>query len=95
MDPRVKTSKSGLEQQLSLSLRLADMMSEAYEALSNAGTSPTSPGLNNSLQRLNRELTRVFEVIQGSDNAPTTQAVAATHELERQWKQVKAQLPVR
>ncbi len=94
MDPRVKTPIAGLTEQLSLSLRLSEMMSETSNALSKAGRS-ASPEAKSSLENLNRDLSRVFEVIQGSDNAPTTQAVAAVGELERQWKQMQPQLPAR
>ncbi len=76
MDPRVKTPAAGLEQQLSLSLRLANLMDQDYDALMRSRT-------DTALSRLSGELARVYEVIQGSDNAPTTQAVAAVDELER------------
>lgn len=95
IDPRVKTSTAGLEQQLSLSLRLSEMMSETYEALPRVAKSSAAPQLKSSLEKLNRDLTHVFEIIQGSDNAPTTQAVTAVDELQARWKQVQAQLAAR
>ncbi len=93
MDPRVKTPAAGLAQQLSLSLRLARAMDEDYEALSAVRASNGAPELRNELQRLSRDLARVYEVIQGSDNAPTTQAIAAAGDVERQWQQLRAKLP--
>ncbi len=55
-----------------------------------------------NFRSLNSELARVYEVIQGSDSQPTTQAVAAVDALGRsvqaqlrQWQQIKSQqLPV-
>ncbi len=94
MDPRVKTPASGLEQQLSLSLKLAKLMGDDFEALSRERTAnpAAKSDLQPNLARLNRELSQVFEIIQGSDNAPTTQAVAAVGELETRWAQMQKQL---
>ncbi len=92
MDPRVKTPSTALDQQLSLSLRLSEMMAQTYNAFQKLGSASASPESKSSLEKLNRDFSRVFEVIEGSDNPPTTQAVAAVDELERQWKQVQAQL---
>jgi photosystem II stability/assembly factor-like uncharacterized protein len=39
---------------------------------------------------LNRNLAQVFELIQGSDNAPTSQDVAAANQLETEWQQTEA-----
>ncbi len=119
MDPRVKTSAAELEQQLSLSLRLAGMMGESYDALSQVRaareqirtleTQVRSVRLKGSLENLersvaaiqgggiDREIGRVFEIIQGSDNAPTTQAAAAVGDLQKNleqqltnWKQLQS-----
>jgi uncharacterized alpha-E superfamily protein len=50
-----------------------------------------------SLSSLNAQLAQVFEVIQGSDNAPTTQALTAVATLQTRvqqqlaaWKQIQA-----
>ncbi len=136
MDPRVTTPESGLQQQLSLSLRLSSMMREDYDALSQVRgvreqirklqEKASSQALKDSLQnadrsvgalqggaggrgggraaaghetlgQLNGELARVFGIIQGSDNAPTTQAVAAVDDLQKSlqeqldsWKQFQS-----
>jgi len=47
-----------------------------------SGTSRGAGGPSN-LTALNRELTRVFEIVQGSDHGPTTQAVSAVAELRK------------
>ncbi len=87
MDPRVKTPASGLEQQHSLSLRLTALMQQDYDALQQVRASGGSAELRSSLEKLNSDLTHLFEVIQGSDNAPTSQAVAAVAELEHAVQQ--------
>jgi len=84
MDPRVKTPARGLEQQLALSQKLIGMMNENFERAAGA-----SGGASRERSALSRELGRVLEVIQGSDNAPTSQAVAAATELERRFNQLK------
>jgi len=134
MDPRVKTTPAGLEQQLSASLRLEDMMREDYDALMQVrnvreqvgaleqkssgadlkvqlgrfdqslsalqgagGGGRRGGGGRLTLSSLNGQLARVFEVIQGSDNAPTTQALAAVTRLQTSvqqqlaaWKQLRS-----
>jgi len=129
MDSRVKTPESGLQKQLTVSLKLAHMIDEGFDALSQVrsvrdqvkalsaktGVSPESKaalakldeslasltgaeggfrggrsgGGQESLRALNGELARVFQIIQGSDNAPTSQAVAAANDL---GKSVQAQI---
>ena len=42
-------------------------------------------GSGPNLRGLNGELARVFEIIEGSDNAPTTQAAAAVKDLQEMW----------
>jgi photosystem II stability/assembly factor-like uncharacterized protein len=132
MDPRVTTPASALEQQLSASLRLSDMLREDYDAVMElravqlqllAIEQKASQALSNdlhqfgqkleelggsggrrrrgqsagpSLASLNSDLAQVFEVIQGSDNAPTQTALETASSLEprlRQqlaaWKQIR------
>lgn len=83
MDPRIKTPIEGLRQQLSLSLRLAALMREDHEALQQLGRTDAARDRRDSLQKLNETLSGVFSLLQGSDNAPTTQLSAAVAELEQ------------
>jgi hypothetical protein len=95
MDPRVKTSRAALTQQLTLSLELTKLMTDDFEALTTLQSPKSisaSPELQESLASLNTELARVFDLIQGTDNAPTTQAIAAVHDLESRWKELEQQL---
>jgi photosystem II stability/assembly factor-like uncharacterized protein len=90
MDPRIKTPAAGLEQQLTLSLRLIEMMNRSFDSLTRARTGgEQSKDVEAKLNRLNRDLARVLDVIQGTDNAPTSQAVAAVAELEQRFSQLK------
>jgi len=134
MDPRVKTPAAGLEQQLSASLRLEDLMRDDYDALmqvrhvraqvrdleQKSSDEPLKTQLQQfdeslralegaggggrrgggagqpSLSSLNGQLARVFEVIQGCDNAPTATALAAVTRLQSgvreqltAWKQMQ------
>lgn len=137
MDPRIKTPAAALEQQLTLSLQVSDLMTKDYNAvaevrglqeqleklktqtqygpasdalsrfethLADFGTKPPpeydiegeSHHARYDLAALNSQLVRVFDVLQGSDNAPTTQAVAAVRQIQSSvdeelaaWNRVK------
>ena len=95
MDPRIKTSVSGLQQQLSALRSLSDSMRQTYTALAEArgaGQDAHVAGeLKQSLQmfdhafaELNRNATHVYSVIEGSDNAPTIQATDAVTNLKKE-----------
>ena len=60
-----------LRRQFDLALRLTAMLRETSRR---------------KLARLNREATRLFEIIEGCDRAPTTQAVASVADLEQRVK---------
>ena len=74
MDPRVKTSAAGLQEQLSLSLRVSAMMSMLDQ----------SHRPEEKVGSLKGELLQVFQLIQGSDNAPSGNEKAAVDDLE--WR---------
>jgi hypothetical protein len=82
MDPRVKTPAAGLEQQLALAMKLSDMMGESFDR-SQAGAK------SKEWSALNRDLAHVLDVIEGTDNAPASQAVAAVADLEKRLNQLK------
>jgi len=122
MDPRIKTSTADLEQQLTLSLQISEMMRDDYDALTQlrrlrdqmkrldakqagslkdaladfakqllalqGATGPRfgepNPSAHANLSSINNELAHVLEILQGSDSAPTTQAIAAVQELRNE-----------
>jgi hypothetical protein len=90
MDPRVKSSEADLEQQFLLSQRLADLMHQDVQAIKQLRTVKESDQQRATLEKLNSNLTRVFAVIQGSDNKPTIESITALKTLEANLKQ---QLP--
>jgi photosystem II stability/assembly factor-like uncharacterized protein len=90
MDPRVKTPAEGLQQQLALSLKLTEMMNRSYDSLMQVRAAVgKSSDAESKWSALHRDAAQVFEVVQGSDNAPTSQAAAAVTELEKRFDQLK------
>jgi photosystem II stability/assembly factor-like uncharacterized protein len=135
IDPRVKTTRAGLEQQLALSQQTVDGMAATFDALEALGklraqlkdlrgrqglapalaesltaldakTSALESGAGGpasgsasaqtNLSQLHSRFSSLLEVLQQSDAAPTTQAVAASGEFQRQlrelmssWQQLK------
>jgi hypothetical protein len=71
MVPRVKTPLAGLRQQFDLAMKVVELMSRTK--------SPDKA-------RVNGELSRVLEAIEGSDAAPTPQMAAAVAELQQRVK---------
>jgi len=56
------------------------------------------PGAKQSLTRLNTDLARVLEILQGSDSGPTTQVIAAIEQLQKSlekelstWNQLRTE----
>jgi hypothetical protein len=135
IDPRVKTTRAGLEQQFALSRQTVDGMNATFDALeatgklraqlkdlrarqglapalaeslaaldakaaaleSGAGRSPGAAPPQPNLTQLHSQLSSLLDVLQQSDAAPTTQAVAASSEFQRQlrellqsWQQLKS-----
>ena len=143
MDPRVKTPRAGLEEQLALSQQAAEGMTATFDALEESGKlraqlkdlrarpglapalaealaaldaraatlsegdggkrpagAPPAPlpgtAAPPNLTQLHASLSTLLDVLQQSDAAPTTQAVAASAESQRQlrellaaWRQLK------
>ncbi len=96
MDPRVKTSPLGLQQQFTLSMRVYDAIAKVRSALDSARQRKTTTGgaaadgRERDLTALLGQLASMYGVLQGADAAPTTQAVAACEAL---LKQVAADTP--
>jgi len=71
MDPRVVTSASELRHTFELSMALYEGMARLTEASERDGSG------RGELLGLHRELSSLYNVLQGSDGVPTTQAVEA------------------
>ena len=71
MDPRVKTPPAGLKQQFDLAMKVVELMSRTKSS---------------DKARLNGELSRVLEAIEGADAAPTPLMVAAVAEVQQRAK---------
>ncbi len=134
MDPRIKTPAAELQEQLTLSLQVSNLMQQDYDALGQVraardqvksleqkqnaelkealgsvdaqlsaligrgGFPFGAPGAaaQKSFTLLNFELARLLDIIQGSDNAPTTQTKAAVEDVSKNlqstmsaWDQLK------
>jgi photosystem II stability/assembly factor-like uncharacterized protein len=81
MDPRASVTTLGLAQQFALATRIADMMNRSFAAIHSPQAPP--PGLQSDLESLNNDLATAYDVVEGSDRAPTVQAVRAVAALER------------
>jgi hypothetical protein len=123
IDPRLKTTRAGLEQQLALSQQTVEGMNATFDALealgklraqlkdlrARTGLAPAlaeslaaldakadalGNGAGNSapaqtnLSQLHSRLSSLLEVLQQSDDAPTTQAAAASGEFQRQLREL-------
>jgi photosystem II stability/assembly factor-like uncharacterized protein len=103
MDPRVKTPLVGLQQQAALARSLWSAMNDEFVALEELRKSRASiqdavaaDKLEKELSRLNGDLAHLLGVIDGTDRAPTTQAVTAASHLKQstekalaEWKRLK------
>ena len=78
MDPRVQTPAAVLQQQFDLAQQVVEMMHETKQR---------------NLARLNGELGRVLEILEGADAAPTTQSAEAVAELKRRLMASSAGAP--
>jgi hypothetical protein len=74
MDPRVTTPAAALQEQFDLSMGLYHGMTELVEA------AEEDPARGAAFMGLHRRLSSIYNVLQGSDGVPTTQAVAAVRE---------------
>ena len=95
MDPRVKTTPLGLQQQFTLSKQLYDGMQQAQDAARRLrAASPPNEDLERELTTLVTNMNQLMGLLQGADLAPTTQLVEAVGrrraELARLLAQTKA-----
>jgi len=68
MDPRASITPAGLRQQFTVATKVVDLMHRSHAA---------------KLTALNNDLAAVLEVVDGTDRAPTAQAIQAVADLER------------
>jgi hypothetical protein len=81
MDPRASITPLGLQQQFTLATQVAGMMNRTYTEISRqpAGSS------RDALVTLNNDLATAYDVAEGADRAPTTQALRAVAELQKRF----------
>jgi hypothetical protein len=84
MDPRVRTPRAGLEEQLTLSMRLHDAIGRVFDQLpAQANTAPRrGPGAaTDPLRRLQADLLTAYDALQEVDVAPTAAVRRTVEEL--------------
>ena len=89
MDPRVTTTPEGLQKQFQLSTEMYTAMSESTgisaraEQLSKRlkGSQPDLEALVHSLHTTAAHASQVYNILQGTDGAPTSQAESAAQEV--------------
>jgi hypothetical protein len=91
MDPRATITPLGLTQQFTLATKIAAMMSESFAAITakaakSASPESAAPSPVADLTALNNALATAYDVVEGADRAPTTQAVTAVNHLEQRLK---------
>ena len=89
MDPRATVTPLGLTRQFTLATKIADMMNRSFAAISAASTASPQPSAlspQDDLIALNNDLATAYDVVEGADRAPTSQAAAAVAHLEQRLK---------
>jgi photosystem II stability/assembly factor-like uncharacterized protein len=93
MDPRIKTTGVALRKQLTVLLSLSREMEQDYNALAEVrGARRQKTKLDHlesqekAFETLNGSLRKVYGVIEGTDNGPTSQGVVAAASLQDQLK---------
>ena len=104
MDPRVKTPAAALVQQFDYATLLTNLIHQSREGLQqvqqvqqvrNAGSQPAevaAPNTAENFTSLNGDLTSLYTLIESSDTAPTSQAIAAVATLQATTKRLQARL---
>jgi len=88
MDPRATITPLGLRQQFALGTSIADMMNRTFAAI--AGAQPSASSLKANLTTLNNDLATAYDVVEGTDRAPTVQAVRAVAALQQRLTKLLA-----
>ena len=88
MDPRAMITPLGLTQQFTLAMKLAQMMNRSFAAISSpqpqsTSPKPPAPSPNPDLIALNNDLATAYDVVEGADRAPTTQATKTVAHLQQ------------
>jgi hypothetical protein len=81
MDPRATIAPLGLTQQFTLATKIVDLMNKTYAA------SRVAPR-REDLEALNGDLATAYDAVEGSDRAPTTQAIQAVTALEQRARRL-------
>ena len=101
MDPRIRATALAVGRQHTAALRVVDAMKRDSAALHDArelrprvtgAQSDSLTAVTRDLTRLNGQLAGLLGVIDGYDDAPTTQAMRAIGELERALRVALARL---
>jgi hypothetical protein len=100
MDPRATITPAGLAQQFALATQIVDMMNRSYAEIRGhsardssqpAVGSPQSATRNpqyDALVSLNTDLATAYDVVEGADRAPTTQAFKAVTALQQRLRKL-------
>jgi hypothetical protein len=90
MDPRASIAQAGLTRQFTLAMKIAGMMNRTFAAISASAPSDRSTGSpsptrtrRSDLIALNNDLATAYDVVEGADRAPTSQASTAVARLEQ------------
>ncbi len=75
LDPRVQTPPAGLKMQHEMSRMLDDALRRVADALA------AKRGSAETLTRLQGQLTQLFGIVEATDAAPTSQTIAAVHDV--------------
>ena len=87
MDPRASITPLGLTRQFALATKIAGMMNRTFASIASSARSESpqspAPSSQSDLIALNNDLATAYDVVEGADRAPTTQAATAVAHLEQ------------
>jgi len=83
MDPRIDTPEAALEEQFRMSKAIYDAMAWLTEAAAGEGSR------SGEMLALHRDLSFLYNLLQGSEGVPTTQAVDAVREKLGEWERMR------